>query len=222
MFDYTTDCAGGVRQFGQAQAGDAGSLAELMRQHDGLVHHVVRQQAGGRLSYAEVLQAGRIGLWRAILHFDVARGTAFSTYAGVAIAHAVWEAVRQREAEEREAVPLCGLCGEQRGAGEQPSDPLTRVVAEAVGVALGVLVAGLPARQREIVRAYYGLDGQQPHSLPELAAELGCSKQAVHYQLHCALRRLRHPGFSAGLRDWLGLNRRADYLQALQPPRRRP
>jgi RNA polymerase sigma factor (sigma-70 family) len=222
MFDYTTERADGVHRFGQAQAGDAASLAELMRQHDGLVHHIVRRQSGGCLSYAEVLQAGRIGLWRAILHFDVTRGTAFSTYAGAAIAHQVWAAVRQGEAEEREAGERCRLCWECRGAGDQASDLLAGVVAEAVRTELGVMVARLPARQREIVRAYYGLDGQEAQTMPELAAELGCSKQAVHYHLRCALRRLRHPGFSAGLRHWLGLNRRADYRQALRPSRRRP
>jgi DNA-directed RNA polymerase specialized sigma subunit len=38
-----------------------------------------------KFGYEEALQAGRIGLWHAIRGYDPARGTAFSTYAWVAI-----------------------------------------------------------------------------------------------------------------------------------------
>ncbi|MBN1811918.1 MAG: hypothetical protein JXA14_08795, partial [Anaerolineae bacterium] len=41
------------------------------------------------ISYEEALQAGRIGLWHAIQGYDPRRGTAFSTYAWVAICHQV-------------------------------------------------------------------------------------------------------------------------------------
>jgi DNA-directed RNA polymerase sigma subunit (sigma70/sigma32) len=68
-------------QFIQAQAGCVGSLNQLMARHDGLVQAVVRQQVLGELPFEEALQAGRIGLWRAILGFDPERGFAFSTYA---------------------------------------------------------------------------------------------------------------------------------------------
>ena len=66
--------------FRQAQAGCRDSLNELMEKHDGLVHAVVREQMLGDLPYEEAIQAGRIGLWRAILGYDPDRG-AFSTYA---------------------------------------------------------------------------------------------------------------------------------------------
>ena len=39
-------------------------------------------------------QAGREGLWRAILRFDPTRGYAFSTYAWPSILHHVWRAVK--------------------------------------------------------------------------------------------------------------------------------
>ncbi|MCK4451577.1 MAG: hypothetical protein KAX26_13410, partial [Anaerolineae bacterium] len=67
--------------FQQARAGCSASLNTLMDRHDGLVQAVVRQQVLGDLPFAEALQAGRIGLWRAILGFDPSRGLAFSTYA---------------------------------------------------------------------------------------------------------------------------------------------
>ena len=54
-------------RFIKAQAGCIESLNQLMARHDGLVQAVVRQQVLGGLPFEEALQAGRIGLWRAIL-----------------------------------------------------------------------------------------------------------------------------------------------------------
>ena len=56
--------------FRRAQAGCQQSLTALMHRHDGLVQVVVRQQCLGDLPFAEAVQAGRIGLWRAILGYD--------------------------------------------------------------------------------------------------------------------------------------------------------
>ena len=81
MADYA--CKPEMAQlFRRAQAGDRRCLSRLMRRHDGLVPHVIRQQRGGALTYAETLQEGRIALWQAIFGFDPERGTAVSTYAG--------------------------------------------------------------------------------------------------------------------------------------------
>jgi len=84
--------------FVQAQAGCRDSLELLMARHKGLLQAVVRRQWLGPLAYADALQAGRIGLWRAILGYDPQRGTAFSTYAWPAIQRAVWRAVKQAQA----------------------------------------------------------------------------------------------------------------------------
>jgi hypothetical protein len=50
-----------------------------MKTHDGLVQAVVRKQILGDLPYDEAIQAGRIGLWRAMLGDEPNRGNAFCT-----------------------------------------------------------------------------------------------------------------------------------------------
>ncbi len=60
--------------FRQAQTGCRDSLNALMERHRGLVHAAIRQQILGDLSYGEALQAGHVGLWRAILGYDPERG----------------------------------------------------------------------------------------------------------------------------------------------------
>ena len=87
----------GAALFRQAQAGCRDSVARRMAAHEGLVQAVVRKQVLGHLPFAEALQAGRIGLWRAILGFDPERGYAFSTYAWTSIMHHVWREVKLAE-----------------------------------------------------------------------------------------------------------------------------
>ena len=192
----------------QAQSGDRQSLEELMRMHEGLVHHMVRQQWRGRLSYEQAVHAGRVGLWHAILGFDPGRGYAFSTYAGLAIARQVWRAVRRAEKEQGASlVPVRHWSS---------ADPRAAVQAGEVQAALYALVGRLPALQRWIVCTYYGLDGRGGCTLAELGRQQGCSRQAIHYHLAKALIALRHPALSAQLRALLGRNCRADYREALR------
>ena len=197
----------------EAQGGAKQCLESLMQMHEGLVHHIVRQQWRGRLSYEQAIHAGRVGLWRAVLGFDPGRGYAFSTYAGVVIARHVWRAVHCAEREEEAllvpALPVLSV------------DPRTAVQAGEVQTALYALVARLPALQRWIVSAYYGLDGRGGCTLAELGRRRGCSRQAIHYHLRKALLALRHPALSASLRALLDRNSRADYRDALRAQGRR-
>jgi RNA polymerase sigma factor (sigma-70 family) len=184
-----------------------------MERHERLVHYIVRQQWRGPLAYAEAVHEGRIGLWHAILGYDPQRGTAFSTYASVAIARQLWRAVRQATREARVAPALWPATA--------ALDPWLVAWAKEALTSLQAMVAHLPAKQRWVVYAYYGLDGEGGCTLAQLGVQLGCSRQAVHYHLQRALLQLRHPAFSARLRALLERNRRADYLQALHPQWRR-
>jgi len=66
----------GPRAQCQTIAEEAGYVDQTLRCHDGLVHAIIRREGSGVLTYEEALQAGRIGLWRAILGYDPGRGTA--------------------------------------------------------------------------------------------------------------------------------------------------
>ena len=85
----------GPAVFGCAQAGCRICQDRLVRQHERLVHFVLRRQVSDEMAYADLLQVGRMGLWQAVLHFDAERGVAFSTYAVVAIQRRMWRASRR-------------------------------------------------------------------------------------------------------------------------------
>lgn len=92
------ECKQEFRLFRQAQTGCRASLNELMNRHEGLVQAAVRRGlCRGELSYDEAWQAGREGLWRAILKYDPGRGIACSSYGWPSISRRMWLAVQWRE-----------------------------------------------------------------------------------------------------------------------------
>lgn len=204
----------GAALFRQAQAGCRESLNRLAETHDGLVHAVVRRQVLGDLPYAEALQAGREGLWRAILRFDPARGSAFSTYAWPSILHHVWGAVKKHTRAYGERQAECGCASQAEGWLKACADPERLVAAQAVGRALEALVAELPQRLQTVIVARYGLDGRPPALYREIGAQLGISGERAR-QLHTeALIWLRHPARSSRLRSLLGRHGLSDYQWA--------
>jgi RNA polymerase sigma factor (sigma-70 family) len=193
-----------------SQLGDASrrdDAAQMLHRHDGLVHAVIRRQGSGTLTYEEALQAGRIGLWRAVLGYDPRRGTAFSTYAWVAI----WRHMRRAAAQARGEGGY-GLVSAPRRQGVDLDEHVDRVW---VHEALSALLSRLPDRLRGVVVARYGLDGRACRSLRQLGAQLGLSHERVRQLEQEALAWLRHPAHSLLLRQRLGKNEVADYRQAL-------
>jgi RNA polymerase sigma factor (sigma-70 family) len=200
----------GAALFRQAQAGCRNSLARLMATHEKLVHAVVRKQVLGDLPFAEALQAGRIGLWHAILGFDPQRGTAFSTYAWTCIMHRVWREVKLAERARGAAGKHLPL-GEAASCMGEDGDPAHAWAALAVSSALWNLIARLPERLRIVVLARYELTGQLQVFYAQIGAALGVSGERAR-QLHTeALIWLRQPAHSQQLRSLLDCHTLVDY-----------
>jgi len=161
----------GAVPFRQAQAGCRDSLARLMAAHEGLVHAVVRKQVLGILPFAEALQAGRIGLWRAIVGYDPQRGTAFSTYAWICIMHHVWREVKLAERAHSRAMDHLPL-DEVSSSAPETADPAQAWEASAVRSACWDMVARLQERLRIVILARYELTGQPQVFYAQIGASL--------------------------------------------------
>ena len=211
----------------QAQVGCHQSINLLMSQHNRLVYAVVRQQVLGNLSYEEALQAGRIGLWRAIMGYDPERGISFSTYAWTAIMRSVWAAVKKWARREKEAALVLSLSANARQAeveaaitGTSPhadttQEPDKQWEEKALAAATRQAVDQLPTRLQLVLAARYGWDGGKPATFSQIGEQLGISLQRAH-QLHQeALLRLRQPACSYQLRVWLGKHTAAEYETAV-------
>jgi RNA polymerase sigma factor (sigma-70 family) len=218
MVEYTTHSSAsqlGDAWLAQAQVGGPASIEQALDRHEGLIHAVIRREGSGSLTYDEALQAGRIGLWRAILNYDPTRGTAFSTYAWVAIRRHIGRAAARTAGDSR--YPLVphphGLTEPSRpGLAEDLDESVEQAL---IHEALFTLLSQLPHRLRQVIVARYGLDGHPPRTLRQLGAQLGLSHERIRQLQQDALAWLRHPAHSLPLRQLLGKNTAADYRQAL-------
>jgi len=130
--------------FRDAQAGSRRCLNAPMVKRDELAHAVVRRQVLGDLPYDEAVQAGRIGLWSAILGYDPDRGYAFSIYAWRSIVHHVCRAVKVYARDVCIDRAALGAGGGARWRSVACADPAVRYRRWCVQRALHDLVARLP------------------------------------------------------------------------------
>jgi RNA polymerase sigma factor (sigma-70 family) len=186
--------------FEQAQAGCSESVNMLMEQHERLVRYAVKRQVLFDFPFEEAVQEGRNGLWRAILRYDPHKGTAFSTYAYIAIVRRVWAAVKRRYEKNQREHAIENLCILFRG---YELGLVERQEAAEVSQAMAELVIGLPERLRFVIVAYYGLDSNPRRVYREIGMQLGLCKQRVQQLHEEALVWLRHPAHSQELRSLL-------------------
>jgi len=200
-FGSTTEAA----LYYRAQAGCRDSLNRLMAQHEGLVQAIVRQQALDNLTFNEALQAGRTGLWHAILGFEPSRGLVFSTYAWPCIKHQVWRAVKVQRRQKNAGDIVAGL-----DLPDQPN-PIVEMEEKAIRQALYDLVQRMPPRLRRVIVSRYGLNGTSPFLYRQIGGDLGLTGERAR-QLHTeALIWLRHPAHSYLLRSLLDRHTLAEY-----------
>jgi RNA polymerase sigma factor (sigma-70 family) len=197
-----------------------------IEEHENLVHWVVHRQWLGPLPYLDAVQAGRIGLWRALRHYDPERGYAFSTYAVPAIQRAVWRAVVESQPPAHISLSRSGWLAPPCSPLD-PTEALDEVERLLVCDTLYDLVCELPCRLAYIVVARYGLTGDPPQPWRVIAEGLRVTRQRVQ-QLHAeAMLWLAHPAYSLKLRQLVGRNTTADYrayharLRAWQRAQRR-
>lgn len=177
----------GLAAFICAQSGCRACQENLVREHEGLVHAVIRRSWVGTTTYDDLLQEGRLALWRAVNGFEIERGVPFSTYAWPTIERAVWRAVKVEE-RQRKAPPL---------AWSEPPDPEIEGMAawqnEAIAEALKEALSHLEPRARQVMIAAYGLEEAAPCSLAAIGRRYGVSREAVRRWRNDALVLLRLP-----------------------------
>lgn len=182
----------------QAQAGCAESLNQLLERHEGLVHFVVQRQWLYTLEYEEGLQAGRRGLWRAVLGYKPEQGVRFSTYAYQAIMRYVWGDVKAEQRRQKREAPIRVLA---LFSCETEADPAWIKDEQEIRHSLRELVERLPDRLRQVIEAYYGLGGKEPQTLRAISKELGISAGRVWALRQEALVWLSQPAHSQVLRQ---------------------
>jgi len=183
-------------------------MRTLLREYSGLVYRMVNRQAAGKVECADLFQEGRIGLWQAIVHYEVGRGVAFSSYACVVIQHQLWQAVRRSQKAE----------GWLEAEGwEEGLDRVVRVwQQEQIHQALGEELEILPQRLRGVIELHYGWSGGVPQNLAQIGRGWGLSRERLRQLHEEALSLLRLPALSIQLRSLCERGQRSHYRQTLR------
>jgi len=153
--------------------------------------HVARKHQRYGTDLMELVSDASVWLMRAIDKFDFARGVKFSTYASYAIMKNFARGrVEQIARRDRKLVTgqeeILNQIGERDG--ESVADTIDR--AAEMGDLVEVLER-LPARDRELISAHYGLGEANAMSLAELGAKLGVTKTRVQQLEAAAIKKLR-------------------------------
>lgn len=198
----------GDARFACAQAGCRDCLEALLCEHKALVWTLVMKQRTGKVEYPDLEQEGWIGLWQAILHFDLGRGVRFSSYACKVILLRVWGIANR-------SIKADGWLEAQR-AGDS-LDLLLRVwQAEQIHQALIEGLDALPERWRRVLELHYGLTGEDPQNLAKIGRAWGLSRERMRQLKEKALAQLRLPALSIRLRTICEHQERWHYRQALR------
>ena len=198
----------GRERFACAQAGCQDCMAALLREHRGLVSYVMRRQRVWLEDWADLTQAGQIGLWQAIRDYDIDRGIRFSTFAYLVIKHRLFREVElaSRPAGWLEAPPHQDQIGELNTEWQRAQ----------LRAALEESLAVLPEPKRKVVELHWGWDGSAPQSFTQIGRDWHLSRQRI-YQIHSeAMILLRSPGISLCLRSLEERHSREEYRKALR------
>lgn len=140
-----------------------------------------RFAVGSRTSPGDLRQQAIIALHHAAVTFDAGRGLAFSTHAWTVVSRSL-ATIARNDATRRRNLPSVGCASlhwlAARSRDHAPENP-------------PVDLAVLDDRERYVLNRLFGLSGEKPAGVAEIASELGCHRQTVRRIRDRALARLR-------------------------------
>ena len=85
---------------------------------------------------------------------------------------------------------------------DRQESPENQVMRGCLSGQIDSALSGLVGRESEILRLYYGLDGEEPMTLDQIGARFGLTRERVRQIKEKALHRLRHPSRCDQLRTY--------------------
>jgi RNA polymerase primary sigma factor len=83
-------------------------------------------------------------------------------------------------------------------------DPVEALMTDSLRIEIERSLDGLSIREADVVRLYFGLNGNQPHTLEEIGQKFDLTRERVRQIKEKAIRRLKHAGRGRVLRAYLG------------------
>jgi RNA polymerase primary sigma factor len=207
---HSTAAAAAKAAKGAAWATGAGLHSEAVLEVDGFIHKqaFAKRYAAGQvgLEVDDLIQEGRTGALKAAAKFKATAGTKFLTYAAPWINGAISDALQQSLIRATKGnpqpfvvpfdQPILGEDGEAAGTfGDRLPDEDIDVFQDATRTEamerIRKVLSTFAARDQKILIQHYGLDGQEPKEIQELARSFGLSRQRTSQILERGLSVLR-------------------------------
>ena len=87
---------------------------------------------------------------------------------------------------------------------EEMPAPDTELISESLKTEIKSVLAILPDREAEVIKLYFGLEGENPMTLEEIGDKFNLTRERVRQIKEKAIRRLRHNSRSKVLKSYLG------------------
>jgi RNA polymerase primary sigma factor len=83
-------------------------------------------------------------------------------------------------------------------------DPMEALMTDSLRLEVERSLDSLSGREADVIRLYFGLAGNQPHTLEEIGRKFGLTRERVRQIKEKAIRRLKHAGQGRSLKNYLG------------------
>ena len=187
----------------QVKLGDEQARKTLIESNLRLVTKIARQYRRPKIELLDLIQEGNIGLIEAVDKFDAEMGYRFSTYAVWSIRKAIQEFLGMEHDLVSIDAPILEEDGlmlnlidtivdEESILGSPSCEPIDTTMEQREAIErLHQRKHTLTLVQQKVITMLYGMDGQQPKSINEVAKILGISRQRTQRIVDKAMRRLQ-------------------------------
>ncbi|MEO8733948.1 MAG: RNA polymerase sigma factor RpoD/SigA [Flavobacteriales bacterium] len=83
-------------------------------------------------------------------------------------------------------------------------DPMEALMSDSLRAEIERSLDSLTGREADVIRLYFGLANNQPHTLEEIGRKFGLTRERVRQIKEKAIRRLKHAGQGRSLKNYLG------------------
>ena len=199
-----------------AQTGDEGAVSRLIKINQRFIYHVIHEVIGSLpkerlfriygLEPDDLMQAGRIGLWKVIDGYDLSSGNKFLTYAAPAVKRSVIDLIRQYSQDKawKSRVDQSSLLDSPSGSNSEESPTETsaatlnvknpeQILIEQETIAeLHEAMEALPDRENVYVQYRFGFTDGKAHPLTETAQYFHLTESRAKGIERSALKLLKH------------------------------
>lgn len=170
-----------------------------------LVVSIAKKFVNADDSFDELVAEGNVALMRSVDKFNFALGNRFSTYATYAIQRHYFRISHRSRQQRKRFAPADESLRAVPAA--EPAEGLKPAQVDSLASLFSRFLATLEPREREIVSARFGFDGQEPRTFRELGSEMGVCKERIRQIQSRAMEKLRALAADAHLEqtvgDWL-------------------